>query len=175
MIRPIAIAGRAFLGWRYATKSGDNRFPTIKGCLPAGLLHKPGDPRLIDCSTFITALACYAFPDTDWDAQAYADMQIMDATRLWSPVDAWARHGLGTRVEDSPADGWGFYQSWVDDKAAEFDGDPISGGHQWAYHGRLKLRLHSSSRGAVGPTLDRGVTWESLESYYKDGIMGVTL
>ena len=165
----IGIAGRGFLGWRYATRSADNRFPTIKGCLPAGLLLKPGDARVIDCSTFITALVCYAWPEKEWDAEAYSDMQIMDASRLWSPVDAWERHSLGTRV-DGPADGWGLYQSWVDDQLPT-----ISGGHQWAFHGGLGLRLHSSSRDGRGPTLDRDVSWDALAKYYKAGISGVEL
>lgn len=116
----------------------------------------------------------YSHPDVEWDEAFYPDAQIMDASRLWSPVDAWARHRVGTVVEDAPAAGWGVYQSWVDDAPAAIDGDGISGGHQWLYHGRHQLRLHSSSR-AGRVTMDRFVEWPHLVDYYKAGIKGVAL
>lgn len=172
----ITNAAAHFLGYSYASKGVGNVFPVVRGCLPPSLLWTPGRARLIDCSTFITALAVYVAKGVEWDAEAYADMQIShgDPSRLWSPVDAWERHGLGTRV-DGPVDGWGLYQSWVDAKATDEDGDPISGGHQWAFNGRLGLRLHSTSLGGRGPTMDRGVNWADLEAYYDDGIQGVEL
>ena len=124
-------------------------------------------------STFATALVVYGHQDVEWDDQFYADAQIKDASRLWSPVDAWARHGVG-EVVDGSADGWGLYQAWVDDKPAAVDGDGISGGHQWLYNARHKIRLHSSSR-AGRVTMDRFVEWGDLADYYKDGIKGVAL
>ncbi len=166
--RRLIRASAQFLGWSYAKSTGDNRFPVIHGPLPSGLLLKPGDDPRIDCSTFMTALVVYANSDVDFDAEFYADSQIFDAARPWSPVQAWERHGIGTRV-DGPVDGWAIYQSW---KSL----DPLRSGHQWAYHGGHQLRLHSSSsRGGIGPTMDRGVTWESLAAYYPAGIRGVEL
>lgn len=176
---PLAMSAY-FHGYRYAMKSADNRFPVIKGPLPTSLLWIPAQgygARLIDCSTFIMALAIYCHPDVAWDDKAYPDGQIMNSARLWSPVDMWIRHGLGRRINEgeAPASGWGFYQSWVDDKPADIDGDPISGGHQWAYHAKKKLRLHSTIRGERGVILERGVKFSDLEKYYKDGIQGVEL
>lgn len=165
-----------FIGWKYATSSPDNRFPLIRGCLPPHLGWKPGDARVIDCSSFITALAVYGFPNVEWDDDAYGQMQIFSIDDLWSPPQAWSRHGLGRLMEHNEfADGWGFYQSWRDAKLADEDGDGIAGGHQWAFHQRLGLRLHSSSRGGIGPTMDRNVTVEDLLSYYHDGVLGVDL
>lgn len=166
--RKLIRSSAQFLGWSYASTTGDNRFPVIREPLPSGLLLKAGDDPRIDCSTFIAALVVYAFPDVEFDDQYYADAQIFDAARPWSPVEAWARHGIGTRT-DGPVDGWAIYQSWR-------SLDPLRSGHQWAYHGGLKLRLHSSSsRGGIGPTMDRGVTWDSLSEYYRAGIRGVEL
>lgn len=166
-------AAAHFLGYRYAVASKDNRYPVARGCLPAGLVHKPGQKKLIDCSTFITACVCYMDSGRDWDQTAYADMQIMDAGSLWSPLDAWERHGVGQAMAAGEMAGqWGIYQSWVDDQAAAIDGDPISGGHQWAYHGGLGIRIHSSSRGATGPTREH-VTFNELLKHYKAGVRGV--
>lgn len=167
-------ASSHFHGFRYAASSADNRFPVAKSPLPTGLVLKPGDSPLIDCSSFITALAVYGWPGIEWDGDAYSDMQIFSVDNLWSPVHAWERHGLGKRTE-APANGWGFYQSWIDDQFADVDGDGISGGHQWAYSHKLQLRLHSTIKKSAGPTMDRGVTWDSLEKYYKAGIRGVEL
>ena len=173
--RRILAASAHFLGWGYASEDSQNRFPVIRGCLPPSLLLKPGQAHLINCSTFTTALVCYGFPDVVWDEKAYQDMQVQSAERLWSAPDAWVRHGLGEPLDNIPAAGWGLYQSWVDDKLEEFDGDGISGGHQWLFNAKHGLRLHSSSRNQRGPTMDRGVTWDYLKGYYKDGIRGVAL
>ncbi|MEE8471675.1 MAG: hypothetical protein V3S82_00750 [Dehalococcoidia bacterium] len=173
--RRILAASSHFLGWGYASQTGQNRLPVIRGCLPPSLVLKAGDSHLIDCSTFTTALVCYGFPGVEWDAMAYRDMQVQDATRLWSAPEAWVRHGLGGVLDNIPADGWGMYQSWVDDKLEEFDGDGISGGHQWLFNAKHGLRLHSSSRDHIGPTMDRGVSWAWLKGYYRDGIRGVAL
>ena len=166
-------AAAHFLGYRYAVASQDNRYPVARGCLPSGLVLQPGDQRRVDCSTFITAVVCYMDAERAWDQSAYADMQIMDAARLWSPLDAWERHGVGRAMAvGEMAPRWGIYQSWVDDQAAAIDGDPISGGHQWAYHGGLGVRIHSSSRGATGPTREH-VAFGDLLKYYKAGVRGV--
>ena len=164
-----------FTGFRYAATSADNRFPVIRGCLPASLELREGDAKLIDCSSYVTASVVYKEPSIEWDAEAYEDMQIMDAKRLWSPVDCWHRHGLGRLLaKNTFADQWGVYQSWVDDQLPEFDGDGISGGHQWFYHGRLGLRQHSSSRGGIGPT-QQHISIEALIAKYPAGIRGVAL
>lgn len=166
-------AAAYFLGYRYATISNLNRLPVVRDCLPGGLIWEPGDAKLIDCSTFVTAVLVYAHADrVKWDQFAYADMQVMNADRLWSCVDAWERHGLG--VPAAMTQGWGAYQGWVDDQPAESDGDPISGGHQWLYHGGMGVRLHSSSRGSVGPVWER-VDWSDLVARYRSGIRGVAL
>jgi hypothetical protein len=164
-----------FLGYRYARVSATNRFPVQRGCLPKSLTLEPGDDRLIDCSSFVTASLVYMHPEIDWDEQAYDDMQIMDASRLWSPVDAWQRHGVGEALpKKTAAPQWGVYQSWVDDQLPEFDGDGISGGHQWFYHRGLGVRVHSSSRGLVGPTYEH-VSWDTLLEKYPASIRGVAL
>jgi hypothetical protein len=107
-------------------------------------------------------------PDVEWDRGAYSDLQIMDPARLWSPLDAWERHGLGTALPAGIAcQGWGLYQSWVDT-------DRIRGGHQWAYHGAMNVRVHSSSIGNAGPTWER-VPFAELVSKYPAGIRGVEL
>lgn len=169
-------AAAHFLGWRYAKRSADNRFPVVRDCLPTSLLWTPDDAKVIDCSTFAAAVLVYAYADrVTWDAKAYADMQVMDATRLWSCVDAWDRHGLGTPAGVSgPAQGWGVYQGWVDDQPEESDGDPISGGHQWLFHAAMGVRVHSTSVGGVGPTWER-VEWSTLVARYRSGIRGVAL
>ena len=176
MSMTIPEAAAHFLGWRYAKSSGDNRFPVVRDCLPKSLLWTPGDARLIDCSTFAVAVLVYAYAGrVEWDGNAYADMQVMDAGRLWSSVDAWDRHGLGTPAgAQKVAQGWGVYQGWVDDQPSESDGDPISGGHQWLYHSGMGVRLHSSSRGGVGPLWER-VEWGELVTRYRAGIRGVAL
>ena len=66
------------------------------------------------------------------------------------------------------------WASRLDAKPAAIDGDGISGGHQWLYNSRHKLRLHSSSR-ARRVTMDRFVEWDALADYYSDGIKGVAL
>ena len=161
-------AAAHFLGYRYASRSADNRAPVVRGCLPVALAWRPGDDRRVDCSTFISALAVYMAADLEWDAAAYADMQIMDAARLWSPLDAWARHGIGARMEPGEAcQGWGLYQGWADTAA-------VRGGHQWAYHGGMGIRVHASSIGDVGPIWER-VAFSSLAGKYRSGIQGVRL
>ena len=182
-------AASHFLGWRYARVSSDNRFPVVRDCMPPSLLLSGDDARLIDCSTFVAAVLVYAYADrVEWDATAYADMQIMDASRLWSCVDAWRRHGLGAKVPiemiriggrdvemvTEPAQGWSVYQGWVDDQPAESDGDSISGGHQWFYNGAMGVRENSTSRGGVGPAWER-MEWSTMVGRYKSGIRGVTL
>lgn len=183
----IPTAAAHFLGWRYAnTREGEkNRLPVVRDCLPSSLLLKPGQDRLVDCSTFWTAVMVYRHAWVDWDAEAYPDMQIFDAARPWSPVDAWVRHGLGNdlnlgenahgrRAVLEPAQGWGAYQGWVDPDLPEVDGDGVSGGHQWGYHGGMGVRLHSTSRGSRGPTREHA-DWGDLLAYYKGGIRGVEL
>lgn len=174
------------LGWAYAIKSTDNRFPAPQEPLPARLLWRPGDRKLIDCSSYLAMIAAYVHADlVDWDPEAYPDMQIMDAARLWSPVDCWERHGLGTRIPTEanrhgyatvvqPAQGWAFYQAWVDIEPAEVDGDPIGPGHQFAAHGGMGIRIHSSSRGGRGPVRE-ALDWAKLLDYYAHGIQGVAL
>lgn len=157
-------AAAHFLGYRYASaRDGDrNVVPVGGGCLPANLVRGPREPKLVDCSTFLAAVAVYAHAGVvEWDARAYSDLQIMGSD-LWSPVDCWVRHGLGDEV-DGPVQGWGFYQGWGN-----------GSGHQWAYHGGMGIRLHSSSTGKAGPTWER-VEWKGLADRYVDGIRGVEL
>ena len=121
MAMTVLAAAAHFLGYRYATRSADNCVPVVRDFLPAGL--EQNGPRLVDCSTFMAALAAYVFAGTvDWDAEAYEDMQVMDASDLWSVVACWVRHGLGSRVPTGlnsqgretvlePPQGWAFFQA----------------------------------------------------------------
>jgi hypothetical protein len=153
-----------FLGWGYPDTSADNRLPVIQGHLPAGLLWTGDGVSVVDCSTFANALAAYC-TDADWDAQAYYDGQVMGADDLWSAPKAWARCGAGELMAPGEiADQWGLYQGW---------GSGFKFGHQWAYHGRLGVRFHSS-RSKGGPRRDR-ISKADLAAYYKAGIQGVRL
>jgi len=186
MAMSVQSAAAYFLGWRYAGSTQENRFPVQQGCIPSTLVINHGQEKRIDCSSFMVALACYAYAGrVQWDADAYSDLQVMDVGRLWSAVDCWERHQLGTRLPTlanrhnrptvtTPARGWGFYQAWVDTDPAEIDGDPIGPGHQFAYHGGMGVRMHSSSDEGCGPVWER-ISWAELVEYYAHGIQGIAL
>jgi len=166
-------AAAHFLGYRYAfaTKGHRSRVPVIRDPLPSSLLWEPGMERRIDCSGFITAALAFAYADlVEWDAQAYGEMQVFDAGRPWSPVECWTRHNLGAPLPNNEhAQGWGVYQGWVSAEPGS-----ISGGHQWAYHGGMGVRVHSTIRGGIGPIWERA-HWEDLVGFYRAGIHGVAL
>jgi len=167
-------AAAHFSGWDYARTTTENKIPQPRAPLPESLVWHPGDRRRVDCSTFAAALVVYAFPDLELDPAWYAAVQIMDAGRPWSAPDAWAAYRVGRAVEGLTAPRWGLYQGWADDKPADVDGDPISGGHQFFFHAGSALRLHASSR-AGRVTMDRSVTVEDLKQAYPAGIRGVSL
>lgn len=170
-----------FLGWTYTGEGKPNRVPVAGDLVPASLVRKDGEARAIDCSTFATSAVEFMHAGlVAWDADAYEDCQVWDAKRPWSAPEAWRRHGLGGSIvfeplgpegmpafDVDPSQGWGVYQGWV-------SVDPLKGGHQWFYSGAMGVRVHSSSRGKVGPIWVRE-DWADIRAYYKAGIRGVSL
>ena len=112
------------VGWRYGT-GADVRFPKARPMLPKHLVSQK--QKLIDCSSGTAYVLATAIPHGYWDEDRYRELQIMEATKPWSPVDAVEKAGVGSRI-DKPIPGmWALSQAWVDDTTV--DGDGLSGGH----------------------------------------------
>ena len=147
--------------WRYPTPREPRRvaYPWPKGVRGPAVASVSAD-RATDCSTLSASLLMRLYPDAPWSQEDYADCQVMDATRLASPIEAVERVGVGVG-----ADGWEperlhLAQGWRSLR-------PLSG-HAflvWSRgNGRLDV-LESTSRELRGPRW-RETTPEALRALY---------
>lgn len=135
----LRLAASCHLGYRY----GSGRFPYGGGCIPGNLVR---GERTTNCSTFAAALLCAAYPDAPWAAADYRDLQIYDAARPLSPLDAVERVGAGTRTQAPMLARWHLVQGW---RAS-------GSGHAFlalTTGDRTLQVLQASSVGKAGPTL----------------------
>jgi len=179
----LCLAASDLLGWHYAHPNGQyadsNHFPAARGAIPAQLV-KSGVARLaIDCSSQTSYLTMTVYPYANWTFSDYADLQIQDGNRPWSPMDVLPRHGVGTvlaQPEDAQPGDVVLSQAWVDASLA--DGTPLSGGHARYVRilpdGSLEV-LESTNRSdahypaGYGPTRTY-TTLVALKVKYTDGV-----
>lgn len=172
------LAASDLFGWHYPGADG-NHFPAQRGSLPSQLV-KPGVAQQgIDCSSQSSYLAQTMNPYAAWTEQDYADMQIFDANRPWSPMDVPPRLGIGValaKAEDAVEGDVVLSQAWVD--ASTTDGDSLSGGHarvcRVGVNGALEV-LESTNRTGpynplgFGPTRTY-TTLAALQAKYTAGV-----
>lgn len=113
----IRLAASELLGKRYSRDVG---FPVKRGSIPSSLVRPGG----IDCSSLVAYILMTVYPSefTLWTGEHYAGLQIMDAARPWSPIEAVERAGVGSRVPRPVGGSWHVTQRW---KSLS----PLSGGH----------------------------------------------
>lgn len=97
-------------GWRYG-RTPRVEWPWPRGVKGPALAGAPID-REIDCSTLTASLLMAAYPEARWTAQQYADLQVFDARRPASPMDAVVAVGVGEQVADFAAERWHLVQGW---------------------------------------------------------------
>jgi hypothetical protein len=146
------------IGYLYRPKGRD---PLIEP-LPAGglkaipdVVRQRGEARITDCSTFAGVGVVGALPG-QWDDDSYGDMQITDAARPYSPIEAAIRSGVGREVGAPVADRWHLVQVWrvVDDARPVI----AEGGHAFLWFGgEVGTKVHASS--GVGRVLAEDATW----------------
>lgn len=167
----IRLAVCDLLGWRY---SRTNAFPARRPGMPASLA-RPGLPNLgIDCSSQSSYVVITATPDGAWTPDRYAELQIQDAARPWSPLDAVETAKVGFKVAKPIPGRWHLSQTWVDANGA--DGTPLQGGHARITHCdpadpdllfvfESSTRTHPIDGGALGPTWSVTRVSELLKKY----------
>lgn len=165
----LRLAANDCLGWRYGT-GNKVRFPAARPMLPERLVDPDGG--CIDCSSFTAYVLATAYPGGHWSRARYAELQIFDAQRPWSPISAVEYAGVGSRI-DGPAKGvWALCQSWVD--ASTRDGDSLSGGHARIVFCSNRdpdhlAVLESTSRSSTGPRWSK-VRFSELQIRYPGGV-----
>lgn len=176
----IRLAACDLLGWRY---SRTNAFPAARPGMPASLA-RPGAPNLgIDCSSQSSYLVITATPDGRWDAARYADLQIQDASRPWSPLDAVETAKVGAKVARPVPGRWHVSQTWVDGDGN--DGTPLRGGHarvaycepsdpDLLFVFESSTRTHPLDGAALGPTWSTPRV-SSLVAKYPGGVRWAVL
>lgn len=105
-------AAAAFLGWRYATRDADVRYPYPGRGLPLSKVWRDGDPRATNCCAFVAAVLAYARPLASWDDDTYSGLMIMDPDRPFSPCEAVAAAGAADLVPLHVATRWHVCQGW---------------------------------------------------------------
>jgi len=162
----IRIAASYTLGFRYGT-GASVRFPSP---IPGVDVTLSPYSSQIDCSSFTAWILSVVYPDAAWDKKTYQDMQIFDAARPWSPLEAAQRAGVATEISQEPVPGrWALCQAWKD--ARTDDGDSLGGGHarliRFDDEGDGVLVLDSSTRSSRGPGWSR-ITWDKLKALYRE-------
>ncbi len=168
----LQLAASDVLGWSYGTGSA-TRLPARRKGLPSRLVVSEGaaaPSKRIDCSTLTSYLLATAFPHGAWTPEVYADLQIFDGERPWSPIEAVEKAGVGSRVLRLREGMICLSQAWVD--ASTRDGDSVSGGHARIVEvlPRDEFRVwESTSRGGVGPRVAI-VSRATLEDRFLAGV-----
>jgi hypothetical protein len=161
----IRIAASYTLGFRYGT-GASVRFPSP---YPGVTVKISPHSSQIDCSSFTAWILSVVYPDAPWDKTTYGDMQIFDAARPWSPIEAVERAGVGSRTASRVPGAWALCQAWKD--ARTDDGDSLGGGHariiRFDEEGDGVLVLDSSTRSSRGPGWSR-ITWDKLQALYRE-------
>lgn len=115
----IALAYAPYQGWPYRVGSR----PAVAYESPAvpSSLVGPRD-RGIDCSTMTASILTAVYPRAGWTDADYRDLQIFDASRKDSPMDAVERRGVGRRTPTVTVNGsvfgsfvpgrWHLVQGW---------------------------------------------------------------
>lgn len=128
--------------------------------IPAQLVSNDPAPGT-SCSPFAGAVVIDAFPMARWSSQSWADLQIMDAARPWSPIAAVVAAGIGSEVGRPMSGRWHYCQGW-----SGLDNGRIvatSGGHSWLCYGDDLILQASSAAGRV--TWTRREWTQSLGRY----------
>jgi len=174
----ICLAASDLLGWHYRDENG-NRFPLPAPSLPPQLVKTGLPEQGIDCSSFTAYCLTSGFPRAAWTPATYADLQIFDAARPWSPIEAVVAARVGSAVVElasAPEGSVLLTQAWS-------SLSPLSGGHARLCRkhasGVLEV-LEASSRTEKGGTLGIGPTrtWTTvidLQRKYKAGVRGAVL
>ena len=154
------------IGYLYRPKGRD---PLVEP-LPVGglktiarVVRQRGEERITDCSTFAGVGVVGALPGK-WDDDSYGDMQITDASRPYSPIEAAIRSGVGREVAAPVADRWHLVQVW----RVVVDGKPViaENGHAFLWFGgEVGQKVHASS--GVGRVLAEDTTWEAQGKRYQ--------
>lgn len=154
----IRVAASELLGYGY----GGPAVPRRPSWWPRGVgapeATTEQDER-IDCSTLTAWVLAEVYPSARWTVAAYQDLQIQDAARPWSPVEAVERLGLGQQVAAPTPFRWHLVQSWR-------SLSPLQGGHaRLVYVDRDVVHvLESTTRDDDGDGQRDGVRWVRLAS-----------
>lgn len=102
-------------GWRYST--GAPEVPELLPGMPRRLrVRGPGQgPGATNCSTWTSYAILKAYPEAiTLHPDLYADLQVQDRERPWSPIAAVIAAGIGERValDGVPVTRWALAQSW---------------------------------------------------------------
>lgn len=160
----IRLAVSDLLGWGYGGQAAPPG-PFVPS-RPAWWPQKVGAPEAdgeaqerTDCSTLTAWSLARVYPSARWTVAAYQDLQIQDAARPWSPIEALERLGVAQEVTAPTPHRWHLVQSWRSLK-------PLEGGHaRLAYVDRDHVRvLESTTRDDDGDGVHDGVRWIRLAS-----------
>lgn len=158
----VRLAVADLVGYRYGRQV---TYPASRPGLPSELVQS--GPALIDCSSataYVLLTACRG----RWTFERYDELQIVDARRPWSPIEALELAGAGSRT-DGPVPGtWSLCQAWGDDSLE--DGDGVEDGHSRLVHvdpdGDGLLVFESTSRDSgIGPRWSRTTHTELVRRY----------
>lgn len=167
----VLLAIQALVGWRYGRSVS---FPALRPGLPATLVERNAVNARIDCSSAVGYVVITATPKGRWNRARYDDLQIMDADRPFSPIEACEAAGVGSRVDAPVAGLWHGLQTWRD--SSTDDGDGLEGGHLVLAYATpddpdLLRVFESTTRGpgdGWGPTWSWR-RWSDLVARYPDG------
>ena len=104
----------------------------FEGCwrYAAGWIYKRNAPNTrlkeTNCCIFTEMVMQRVFPNGLWSEQTHRDLMILDASRVWSPIDAVEAAGIGRRVDEPVASEWHLVQAWADAAG-------LKGGHTFFY------------------------------------------
>lgn len=143
-------------GWRY----GGPEFPDLAPGMPAELASRVVTGRgSIDCSSLTAYCILHAYPRAHLAHPGlYADLQVQDHTRPWSPIEGLERAGIGSRVIAPTTHGaWYLLQTW-----SRLDNGRIVGREEAERRGIKPSTGHA--RLALGLPDGRLQVWESSQT-----------
>lgn len=143
-------------GWRY----GGPEFPDIAPGMPEVLASRVVSHRgAIDCSSLTAWCILHAYPRAHLAHPGlYADLQVQDHARPWSPIEGLELAGIGSRVIAPTTPGaWYLLQTW-----SRLDGGRIVGAEEAERRGIRPSTGHA--RLALGMADGRLQVWESSQS-----------
>ncbi len=139
----IRIVASELLGWRYGSPGYPRRLASITQT--DSLVDSR---RRIDCSSLTAFVLTNAFPFAGWVFDDYRDLQIYDASRPFSPIDAVTRRGIGQAAEAPIAGRWHLCQTWI-------KLDPLGGGHARLFRAidsdRMEILESTNLENGIGP------------------------